>query len=398
MSQRLNLFDPDFRENPYPHYARLRRDSPVCQVDPNGFWMLTRHEDIVAAFKNPELYSSSALRMAGAPPWLGRSNPLVDSMIAAEPQRHGRLRNLISRAFTNVMVGRMEAYARDVVMRLTDMLFQSETVDFIPQFALAMPANLMALLLGVDPALQKRFKGWADDISGAPAVALDDVVRQEQVRTTLQEMDVYLREVLERRRQKPTDDLVSDLLQIQVDGERLTEEELLSFLSLLLVAGLETTTFLLTHIALILAKNPEWFDRLRTNDVLINPFIEEVLRYEPPNHFAMRLVMQDTEVRGVKLPAGSPVLLSLASGLRDEAHYPDAEQFNPERGVQANLAFGHGIHFCLGAPLARMEARVALDTILASFSRFELATDKIQWMHSLFFRAPTSLPLRFTPL
>jgi cytochrome P450 len=160
MSQRLNLFDPDFRENPYPHYARLRRDSPVCQVDPNGFWMLTRHEDIVAAFKNPELFSSSALRMAGAPPWLGRSNPLVDSMIAAEPQRHGRLRNLVSRAFTNVMVGRMEAYARDVVMRLTDMLFQAETVDFIPEFALAMPANLMALLLGVDPSLQKRFKRW----------------------------------------------------------------------------------------------------------------------------------------------------------------------------------------------------------------------------------------------
>ena len=398
MNQRLNLLAPEVRENPYPHYARLRRESPVCQVEPNGYWALSRHDDIVAALKEPELFSSSALRMAGEPPWLGRRNPLTDSLIVAEPERHARLRGLVSRAFTNAMVGRMEAYARDVASRLTDMLFQSEQVDFLPSFALSMPANLLALLMGVDPSLQTNFKRWADDISGAVAVAPDDLVRQEQVRKSLGELEHYILEVVRKRREKPSDDLVSELLQVQENGERLADEDLLAFLSLLLVAGLETTTYLLTHIGLILTQMPEWFERLRNNDVLINQFIEEVLRYEPPNHCAMRLTTRETEVRGVRIPAGSPVLLILASGLRDEVHYPDAERFNPERGGQANLAFGHGVHFCLGAPLARMEARVALDNILASCSRFDLATDRVQWINSLFFRAPVSLPLRITPI
>jgi cytochrome P450 len=208
-------------------------------------------------------------------------------------------------------------------------------------------------------------------------------------------VETYIQALVEQRRAKPgVDDLVTDLLRVQENGAGLTDREIMSFIVLLLVAGLETTTYLLSHMALILAKNPEWFDRLRSNDVLINPFIEEVLRYEPPDHCQMRIATRETTLGGVKLPAGAPVLLLLASGLRDESQYPDADQFNPERGGQANLAFGHGIHFCLGAPLARMEARVALDTILASFSRFELATDRVQWIYSLFFRAPTSLPLR----
>ncbi|MET0400963.1 MAG: cytochrome P450, partial [Cystobacter sp.] len=385
MSSRLNLLDPAVRANPYPHYARLRRESPVCQIEPNGFWALTRHDDIQNAFKNSDVFSSSALRLAGEPPWLQRRNPINDSMITADPPHHGRLRNLVSRAFTPNMVGRMEAYARDVGTRMVDMLFQSETVDFLPEFALGMPANLMALLLSVDPALQKKFKGWADDISGAVTVAPDDLVRQERVRTTLTEMDAYLREVLAKRRKKPTDDLVSDLLRSEENGERLTDDELISFLSLLLVAGLETTTFLLCHIAIILARNPEWFDRLRNNDVLINQFIEEVLRFEPANQCSLRLAIKDVEMSGVVIPAGSPVLLITASGLRDETHFPDADRFNPERGGHANLIFGHGAHFCLGAPLARMEARVALDIILGSCSRLELVEPEISWQNSLFF-------------
>ena len=399
MSQRLNLMSPEFREDPYPFYAKLRRESPVCQVDPNGFWAVSRYEDIITVFKDPELFSSSALRISAEPPWLGRTNPASEGMNLAEPQQHARLRGLVSRAFTQSVVARMEPFARDVASRLTDMLFQWETVDFLSEFALSMPASLMALLLGVDPSLQKQFKRWSDDISGAVVVAPDDLVRQEQVRKSMGEVEAYILGLLEQRRAKPgTDDLVTDLLRVQENGAGLTDKEIMSFIVLLLVAGLETTTYLLSHMALILAKHPEWFERLRSNDVLINQFIEEVLRYEPPDHCQLRVTTRETTLGGVKLPAGAPVLLLLASGLRDETHFPDADRFNPERGVQANLAFGHGIHFCLGAPLARMEARVALDTILASFSRFELATDKVQWIYSLFFRAPVSVPLRLIPL
>jgi cytochrome P450 len=399
MSQRLNLMSLEVRENPFPYYAQLRRDAPVSQVDPNGFWAVSRHEDIVTVFKDPELFSSSALRLAAEPPWLGRSNPVSEAMNMAEPQQHARLRGLVNRAFTQSVVGRMEPFARDVASRLVDMLFQSETVDFLSQFALSMPASLMALLLGVDPSMQKQFKRWSDDLSGAVLVAPDDLVRQAEVRQTMGDVEHYVLSLLEQRRSKPgMDDLVTDLLRVQENGVGLTDKEIVSFIVLLLVAGLETTTFLLSHMALILAKNPEWFDRLRSNDVLINPFIEEVLRYEPPAHCMMRVATRETTLGGVRLPAGAPVLLLLASGLRDESHYPDADKFNPERGVQANLAFGHGIHFCLGAPLARMEARVALDTLLASFSRFELVTDRVEWIQSLFFRAPVSVPLRLIPL
>jgi len=399
MSERLNLLSPEFRENPYPFYARLRRESPVCQVDPHGFWAVSRYEDILKVFKDPELFSSSEMKISTQPPWLGRRNPVSEAMNLAAPPQHARLRGLVSRAFTQSMVARMEPFARDVASRLVDMLFQHEKVDFLSEFALSMPASLMALLLGVDPSLQKQFKRWSDDISGAVVVPPDDLVRQAQVRKTMDDVEAYILGLIEQRRTRPgMDDLVTDLLQVQENGEGLTDAEVVSFIVLLLVAGLETTTYLLSHLALILAKNPEWFERLRSNDVLINPFIEEVLRYEPPNHAQMRIVTRETTLGGVTLPAGSTLLLLLASGLRDEKHFPDADQFNPERGIQANLAFGHGIHFCLGAPLARMESRVALDTILASFSRFELATDRVQWIQSLFFRAPVSVPLRLVPL
>jgi cytochrome P450 len=395
MSQRLNMMSPEFREDPYPFYAKLRKEAPVCQVDPHGLWAVSRYEDIITVFKDPELFSSSSLRISAEPAWLGRSHPGSEGMNLQEPGPHARLRSLVSRAFTNSVVGRMEPFARDVASRLVDMMFQSETVDFLSDFALSMPASLMALLLGVDPSQQKKFKRWSDDLSGVVIVSPDDLVRQAEVRQSMEEVETYIQALVEQRRAKPgVDDLVTDLLRVQENGAGLTDREIMSFIVLLLVAGLETTTYLLSHMALILAKNPEWFDRLRSNDVLINPFIEEVLRYEPPDHCQMRIATRETTLGGVKLPAGAPVLLLLASGLRDESQYPDADQFNPERGGQANLAFGHGIHFCLGAPLARMEARVALDTILASFSRFELATDRVQWIYSLFFRAPTSLPLR----
>ncbi|AKJ07720.1 cytochrome P450 [Archangium gephyra] len=399
MSQRLNLLSPEFRENPYPFYARLRGESPVCQVDPHGFWAVSRNEDIVTVFKDPELFSSSEMKIATQPPWLGRRNPVSEALNLAAPPQHARLRGLVSRAFTQSMVSRMEPFAREVTSRLVDGLPRGEPVDFLSGFALGLPANIMALMMGVDPSLQKEFKRWSDDISGVVVVAPDDVVRQAEVRKTLDDMEAYILALIDRRRANPgTEDLVTDLLRVQENGERLTDAEVVSFLVLLLVAGLETTTYLLSHMALILARNPEWFERLRGNEALIKAFIEEVLRYEPPNHAQIRVTTRETTLGGVKLPAGAMVLLLLASGLRDEKSFPDAERFNPERGVQANLAFGHGIHFCLGAPLARMEARVALGALLASFSRFELATDRVRWIQSLFFRAPESLPLRFIPL
>jgi cytochrome P450 len=400
MSQRLNLFAPEVRQDPYPYYARMRRESPVCQVDPNGMWAITRYEDVVAAFKNPQVFSSAGLRMATEPPWLKRHNPVSDSLVLMDPPKHGRLRALVTRAFTTSLLNRVESYARDVCERLAiQMLQRGDAVqDFVSEFSLGVPANLSAMLIGFDPALQHHFKRWVDDVNGATGVAPDDLVRQAEVRNSLDEMERYCRELIDARRSKLQDDLVSDLIQVRVDGEALTDEELLGFISLLLVAGIETTMFLLTHCALFLTQYPEQMERLRNQPSVIPTFIEEVLRCEPPLHAIIRLTTTDTEVAGVRLPAHSPVLLMMASALRDESQFKDPDRFDPERGALANLAFGQGVHFCLGAPLARMEARVALDTLVSMVDRFELRTDRIKWNQSLSVRSPVSLPVVVRPL
>jgi cytochrome P450 len=398
MSQRLNLLDPEITQDPYPFYAHLRRESPAIQVEPNGLWAISRYEDVVNAFKNPQVFSSGGLRMATEPAWLKRHNPLSDSLVLLDPPMHGRLRGLVTRAFTTSLLNRVESYARDVSERLAIMLLEKRTVDFIPEFALGLPMQLLALLIGFDPANQTTYKRWGDDMNAAAAVSPDDTARHAQVRKSMDEMERYMKQVIAERRVKPRDDLVSELLQVQVDGERLAEDELVGFLSLLLVAGLETTMFVLTNCVRLLAERPELMEQLRTTTTLIPGYIEEVIRYEPPLHSTLRLVTADTDVSGVHLPAGSMALLLVGSALRDDKQFPDGGRFDPQRGVPASLAFGHGIHFCLGAALARMEIRVALDTLLSMVSKFELRIPRIQWRQSLTIRWPESLPMEVHPL
>jgi cytochrome P450 len=399
MSQRLNLLSPEFRANPYPYYAQLRRESPVCQADPNGLWIITRYDDIITAFKTPQVFASAGLRYAFEPAWLKRRNPMAESLPVMDPPKHGRMRALVNGAFNQTLIGRMESYARDVASRLAEGLLVKGKVEFVSDFALQLPANLMAMVLGVDPAFHVKFKAWSDEVGVLPTIAPDDTARQDLARKNIDEMTEYLRNLVVERRKKPmSDDLISELMQARVEGEALSDEEMMDFLCVLLVAGLETTTFLISHAVMILAQHPEWMERLRDNEVRINHFIEEVLRCEPPVHSTMRVTTTDTELGGARIPAGSPVLLAMASGLRDESQYPNPEVFDPERGVQANLGFGHGIHFCLGAPLGRMEARVALDTLLSMCSRFELLTDKLEWNTQLTGRSILSLPLHVHPL
>jgi cytochrome P450 len=398
MSERLNLLDPKFRADPYPTYAKMRRESPVCQVEPNGMWAVSRYDDIITAFKNPKLFSSAGLAMAMQPAWLKQSNPIGRSVAVTDPPEHGRLRKLVAGAFTPNLLNRMESYARDVSSRLTEMVLQQQKVEFINDFCVGVPASIMALVMGFDLSLATKFKSWGDSMNLVTALGPNDVERQAHVRQNIQEMNKYLAELIELRRRKPAEDLTTELLQVSVEGESLTHDELVAFLAVLLVAGLETTAFLIAHSTIILAQRPELMEGLRYNEVALNNFIEEVLRYEPPVHGAVRLTTQETELGGVLLPAHAPVLLLVGSGLRDEQQFPDPERFNPSRGVQANLAFGNGIHFCIGAQLARMEARVALDTLLSMCSRFELLTDKLQWNNSLTGRSVVELPMRVHPI
>jgi cytochrome P450 len=307
------------------------------------------------------------------------------------------LRGLVSRAFGTSLLTRLEPSIRATSEELTTGILERRTVDFVKDFALPLPASVIGALLGLESSLHSHFKKWSDDIAALSASRPEDTELLASVRRSVDEMERYLQEVLERRRREPGDDMISDLLRAQVDGESLTNTELMGFFFILLIAGLETTLNLLSSSAWVLASNPELLARLRADRSLIPQFIEEVLRYEPPIQASVRLCTEDVVVGGVPLLKGSLVYVLLGSALRDEARFPDAERFDMDRNGTENLAFGHGIHFCLGAQLARLEARVALEVLLARVGGLSLRSEQLEWMPSVTVRGLKSLPVEVHP-
>ena len=283
MSPRLNLLAPEVRANPYPHYAELRRTTPVCQVEPGGLWAVTRFDDVVAVLKNPQLFSSEGMRRATCPPWL-EDPPFAHSMIVQDPPDHGRLRALVNRAFAAPALSRMEPWVRDLAQSLGARLPAGQAVDFIPEFSRPLPASVMRGLMGLDIALEPRFARWAEDLTSTSSVAPTDTQRMEEIRSTVREARGFLSEVIARRRRSPGDDMVSELLAARVEGEALTEAELMSFLLMLFIAGMETTIHLLNHSVRLLLEHPEVLKRVRADRSLVPTVVEEVLRFEPPVH------------------------------------------------------------------------------------------------------------------
>jgi cytochrome P450 len=395
MSPRLNLLAPEVRANPYPHYAELRRTSPVCQVDPGGLWAVTRYDDVVAVLKNPQLFSSEGMRRATCPPWL-EDAPFAHAMIVQDPPAHGRLRALVNRAFGPSALSRLEPWVRRIAESLAGRLPRGGTFDFVEAFGQPLPVSVMGELLGLDASLQPHFPRWAEDLTSTSTVRPGDTARMEQIRSSVREARAHLSEVLASRRRSPGEDMVSDLLAARMDGEALTDAELLSFLFMLLIAGIETTIHLLNHSARLLMAHPGVLARVREERSLLPRLVEEVLRYEPPVHGVLRVTTAETELGGVRLPQGAWMLVLLGSANRDEARFPGADRFELERSGPQNLPFGHGIHFCLGAPLARLEARLGLEALVSRFSAI-VPRGPVTWNHSLSVRGPKALPVELTP-
>ncbi|WP_437685819.1 cytochrome P450 [Sorangium sp. So ce176] len=383
MSHRLDLLSPELRANPYPYYAELRRSDPVCQVDPGGLWALSRYDDVAFALKNTDLFSAQGGRVGVLPPWLDR-NPMADSLLLMDPPEHTKARALVGRAFSTRVIPRIEPVLRAATREFIERLTPGRELDFYAELAMPIPAAAIADLLGLDPALRAHFQRWTADFV-ATAAATPEM--RPRIRATIVELEEYLLEVIAARRAAPRDDLVSDLLAARVDGVALTEPELVSFLFVLLAAGFETTTHLLNAALVLLMDHPDVYARIRADPALIPAFLEEVLRFEPPGQIALRQAKTDVEIRGVTVPAGAFIAALIGSANRDEQVFPDPDRFDIDRERQVGLSFGHGVHFCIGAALARAEAKIGIEVLASLPGRFERAGGRApEWNVSLLLR------------
>jgi cytochrome P450 len=310
-----------------------------------------------------------------------------------DPPRHTRLRALINRAFGASVITRIEPRVKQIAERITRELPEGQEVDFVEAFAVPMPMRVLGELLGLSPEVQPRLIRWAEELARFTSIGPSETARQESMRATVDEARGQFEQVLEEHRRHPGDDLVSDLIQARVEGERLSDTELLGFMFLLLIGGLETTLHLLSHSALRLHLQPELMRLLREQPALVPRFIEEVLRHEPPAQGVLRLTSEETELGGVRLPRGARLLLLMGSATRDEAWCPDPDRFDLYRPQPQTLPFGHGIHFCIGSQLARLEARLSLESLLSRFTHLSAGTQPVRWNSSLIVRGPSRLPL-----
>jgi cytochrome P450 len=389
MANMINLFDPDVRRNPYPTYAELR-EAPVQQVGPIGAWAVTRYDDVQYAFKHPELFSSAAFEAMFRPSWLPH-NPFADCLLVKDGPDHTKLRTLINRAFVPKNIAALEPRVREIAVDLADRLRDRSEFDFVGDFAIPFPARVIAEILGVDPALHERFSVWADHMASISPIE-PPVEYANAVRKTIADMEHYLSEVITARRAKPIGDIISSLMEAEVDGASLTDAEILSFLFILLPAGFETTRHLMANSMLNFLATDE-FARLSADRSAIPGFVEEVLRHDPPVHSVMRFTTQEVEIGGATIPPGSLVALLIGSTGRD-ATYTNPDQFDHARASGGLLSFGHGPHYCVGAALGRLEGRICVEVLLDRFEGFEPGEGEVVWNVTPTVRGPLHLPVR----
>ena len=387
----FNPFLPEFHANPYPFYHRLRAADPVHRT-PMGLWVLTRYDDVVSVLRDPRFGREGFDQILANVYGEG-----ARSMLFRDPPDHTRLRGLVSQAFTPRVIERMRSHIQDIVDRLLDRVQNANTMDVIADLAYPLPVTVICELLGVPTDAQGGIRQWSADL--ARSVDAIGMPTDEEVvtrgRAAQQAMLDYFRDFIAERRQTPRDDLLSLLIAAEEQGDRLTEGELLITCTLLFVAGHETTVNLIGNGLLALLNHPDELAKLRADPALLPGAVEELLRYDSPVQRTGRMTNTDVELDGRKIGKGSLVVTAIGAANRDPAHFPDPDRLDITRRDNRHVAFGFGIHFCLGAPLARLEGQIALGTLLGRMPKLRLATSTLEWRESSTLRGLKRLPITF---
>jgi len=403
----VNIAAAEFKADSFPFYRRMRAEAPVSRVtlpDRQTAWLVTRYDDVVAVLKDERFAKNPfhvlSKEQLAASPWLVKLlrplfMPLAQTMLNLDPPDHTRLRALVQQAFSprlvEVMRGRIEALAQE----LFDRVAERGGTDLVADYALPIPTTIIAEMLGVPVEDRQKFHRWSSTMLSADASRFGLMWAAPSIFRFMR----YLRRFIAKRRARLSDDLTSALSSAKEAGGQFSDDELLSMILLLIVAGHETTVNLIASGMLALLEHPDQLELLRSDPQLIKPAVEELLRFTAPVEIATeRFAGEDLELAGVTIAKGDVVLAAIASANRDESQFANPDTLDITREPNKHLAFGYGIHFCLGASLARLEAQIAINTLLARTKNLRLAVEPsaLRWRSGLVLRGLKALPVTFT--
>jgi pimeloyl-[acyl-carrier protein] synthase len=392
----FNPLMPEFHSNPYPFYRALREEDPV-HLSPLGFWVCTRYDDAVMILRDPRFGREGMAKLMEARLGLTQDTSRARDMLFQDPPDHTRLRALVSRAFTPRVVEVMRPHIQEIVDGLLDRVDGARAMDVIEDLAYPLPVTVICEMLGVPAADQDIFKTWSTDIARSLDAAIlpadsDAIPRGRDARLGLAD---YFRSLIATRRKDPKPDLLSALIAAEEEGNKLSEGELVSTCMLLLIAGHETTVNLIGNGLLALLQHPDQLRALRDDPELIQTGVEELLRFDGPVQRTGRMTTAEVEIGDKRIPRDSVVVSVIGAANRDPKQFADPDRLDVSRKDNRHIAFGFGIHFCLGAPLARLEGQIALGTLLRRMPKLALVSDVPEWRESSTLRGLKSLPVTF---
>ncbi|WP_019637875.1 cytochrome P450 family protein [Paenibacillus fonticola] len=384
-----SLFTEAFTQNPFPVYEQMREKEPIMRMlFPDGHygWIITRYSDAVEALKDPRFVKD--MRNAG----IEEDMPFMNNnMLFSDPPDHKRLRGLVQKAFTPQLISGMRGRIQQIADELLAEVEGQETINLIDEYAFPLPIIVISEMLGVPNSDRNKFRAWSNALIEQTGQGPD-----EEMRGLIMEFREYLADWISKVRKQPGDDLISQLVIAEEQGDRLTEVELYNLVMLLIIAGHETTVNLIGNGILALLQHPEQLRLLQSRPELIHTAIEEILRYNGPVEFSTgRWAREDLEFKGVSMKRGESVIISLSSANRDPEQFNDPDLFDISREKSPHLAFGKGIHLCLGAPLARLEGEIAINTLLKQYPNIRLKADvsELEWRPGMIVRGVKEMPL-----